>query len=299
MARTDVPTTARRIRRQLGSTHRQEEVVLAAGISDSDTTVSFTSTLPAGLAPGVVIGCEFELMRVQSINTTSNTAVVLRGYHDSDAAAHSINTLVELSPRFSLLDIYDAMRSEIETWSPELFYIGQSLITAGTDETLIELPIAAAGALRVLDVLQSETSGDATVWPRIKAKEIRTDATEFGASASGIFLRLLEPVRTGSLYVTYALPFTGSLMTTTADLVTDVLLQPSMIDLLEMGVKRRVFLQSEFGRSARQAQDEPRRAEENPAGSTLSFHQLQQALYTRRRTEEANRLRRLFPLRMN
>ena len=121
MARTDVLTTARRIRRQLGSQHRQEVLVLASAITDSDTTLNFTTDLPLGLAVGQMLCVDFEALYVQSINTTTNAVTVIRGYLDTEAAAHAAASMVEMAPRFSLPDIYDAMQSEVQSWAPALF----------------------------------------------------------------------------------------------------------------------------------------------------------------------------------
>ena len=82
------------------------------------------------------------------------------------------------------------------------------------------------------------------------------------------------------------------------DLVTNTHLENSMLDVLEMGTARRLMHNSDYARSARQAQDEARRTVETPVSATLAPQQYDLALYIRRKTEEANRLRRLYPLRL-
>lgn len=296
MARTDVATTANRIRRRLGSTHRYEDLVLTAAINASDTVINLDS-LPPGLEVGMVLCCDFELMRVRSINRTTGAVTVVRGYMDSTAASHLVNAIVQLNGRFTLYDIFDAMHHEIDSWAPDIFRVTSELLTVATNVETVDMPDSATGMLHLIDVRQSDDHDDFVSWPRIGARIVRGDAN-FTESTSGLQLRFTESVRHGSVYVQWAYPFTSTLLATNADLVNDVGLDLSMLDLLELGVARRLYGDDEGARAARQAQDESRYARETPTGSTLPSLQYTQALYVRRRSEETNRLRRLYPLRM-
>jgi hypothetical protein len=70
-----------------------------------------------------------------------------------------------------------------------------------------------------------------------------------------------------------------------------------MHDVLVAGVKIRLWGDYEIGRSSRQAQDDTRRSEENPAGGTVQPMQLMVAQYRNRKQEEINKLRAKFPVR--
>lgn len=297
MARTDVLTTGNRIRRQLGSGHRQEIFQLQAALSAVTPSVVATAPLPASVRAGSLLVVESELMRVTSVAPTTNTATVVRGYLGSEAATHAVTELVDINPRFSMLDITDAMQSEIDAWVPHIYNVISATFTVATSARTLELPAAWSSLLGIIDVMQSDASGDITSWPKVAVKLIRGRSADFtGAPTSGVLLRFVEPIRTGEVYVVAAMPFDTTLLTTTADLVTDVGLGLTQLDVLELGVKRRLLLQGDNGRTARQPQDEARRAEETPLGSLMSIHQLQLALYTRRRSEEAARLQRLYPI---
>jgi hypothetical protein len=129
---------------------------------------------------------------------------------------------------------------------------------------------------------------------------IRGTAADFtGAPLGGTMLRFHEPVRTGSVYLTVAMPYDSSTMTIDDDLVDDLHLSHSLLDVLELGTQRRLMLNSEYARSARQPQDEARRSEETPVGALVPSNQFLVSLYIRRRQEEVNRLRRLYPIRIS
>jgi hypothetical protein len=300
MARTNVLTTAKRIRRQLSSAHRQEEGVLFADINDSATTVQFDTTLLPAVRAGTLIGIDLELMRVRSKDDANNTVSVTRGYLDSTAVAHTAGAQIDISPRFSLLDIFDSMQSEIDSWGQQLYYTVSDTFAVPTTSTTLELPLAWASLLGVCELLQNEVSNDSNVaWPRVDAKLIRGKAGEFdGAATSGILLRFLEPIRTGSVYVVAALPFDATALAVTSDLVTDFHLEPALLDVLELGVKRRCTVDSDNNRGARQAQDESRMAQEVPYGSMVSLTQLGMAQYMRRKSEHVSLLHRRYPLRI-
>lgn len=299
MARDSSLTTARRIRRQLSSQQRMEVAQLSVGIAAGDSTLMLATTPPAALRAGTLLCIDLELLWVTNVNTSTNVISVLRGYLDSDAADHTVGALIEIAPRFTMLDIVDAMVNELAAWGPGLYRTVDDTFTVDTTAETLELPLAWSGLYGVCQVRQSSVGTTNTVWPELPARLIRGTATGFdGAPTSGVMLRFLEPIRSGSVHVVAALPFDVSALTTDVDLLDTVGMHESQLDVLELGVRRRLLLQGDNDLGARQAQDDSRLAEENPVGGMLSIHQLQLALYSRRRTEEANRLARLYPLRM-
>lgn len=299
MARTNVLTTAKRIRRQAIAGFRHQQVVLQTTLDSDDTTVVLTTTPPNSLAAGAMIGIDIELMLVVSVNTVNNTAVVIRGYMDSEAAAHTAGAMIDINPRWSLLDIVDAMRAEIAVWSPRLYQPQADTLTADTSSPMLELPSKWAAMVGVLSCVQSDTTDDYTLWPQISYKLIRgTRQTFDGATASGIFLRFTEPVKFGSIYMAVAMPFDPEELPVTGDLTDDYGLTDGQIDLLELGVKRRLVQDEHIGKQQRHAQDDSRRAEETPIGSLVPLGQLQLAQYTRRFNDEVARLHRSYPIRV-
>lgn len=300
MARTDVLTTAQRIRRQMQGQHRLQVMQLNSMLTDSATSFITAHTLPASVRAGVVLECGTELMFVVNKDVDTNTVTVIRGYLDSDAAEHPTTELLHVAPNPSLLDIVDAMVNEINSWSPQLYWVNDETLTVATTAETAELSADMAGLLGVVRVLQSHVGTDVTTWPRIGAKAILGTAAGFtGATTSGALLRFTEPVRSGSVYVQVAMPFSLSTIATDDDLVTDHHVPVSALDVLELGVARRLLLSRDNTINDRQPQDESRQAEENPIGGLVSVHSLQLALYRRRMSQEASRLRALYPITMD
>lgn len=289
----------KRIRRQASKGYRYEQVQLLATINDSVATLATATALPKGLIAGSVLSADLELMLVTSVDRATNVVSVIRGYQDSIAATHSAPMLIDVSPRFTMLDVVDAMQNEMASWSPQLFYPASDTLTVATTAVTYELPAAWSDMVGVLEVLQSDVAGDITTWPRIPCKLIRGTATSFdGAPTSGMLLRFTEPIRSGSMFITVARPYTPGTLTATTDLETDLFLTPGLRDLLAMGTKRRLMLDEVAGRVARQAQDESRRAEETPIGSLVPLSQMNTQLYNLRLTQEIHRLARKYPLRI-
>lgn len=306
MARTTIGNVIERVRRQLASSLRYEVNVLGAALTASatDTTVQLSYALSAGLREGAVLSVGREDLRVMSVDRNAMTAEVIRGWQDSEAVAHSLGDEVWVNPRFSQVDIAEALADEILAWGRDLYRVADDTFTIADSAETYELPVAWAGAWGVVDVLRNWTVEDTSAWPRIPVKLIRGTTSsggtyEFdGATTSGLLLRFTDRVLAGKIHVTVALPFDLSDLSDSIDLVDDVGLQPSMLDVLTLGMKQRLIGDAEHSRHSRMTQDEPRRAEEVPPNAALQDSAQTFVAYMRRRGEEANRLRALYPLRM-
>jgi len=302
MTTTTVLATAQRIQRHAGRGHRTEVALLASDLTSNGPTVTFSGALPSGIDPGTILSIDFELLLVTATNETTFQATVIRGYLGTTAAAHTAAaSLVEISPRYALVDVVDAMQAEVAGWDPRGLYraADKTLATATTSNTM-ELPIEWQGILGVIALQQSESYQLGTVWPELEAKLVRGTTVGFTGSSTGILLRFTESIRTGSVHVVVALPFDSTLIADpTKDLVTDVLLTPGLVDLLELGTLRRLNANDTESKTSRASQDEPRRSEETPLGSWVSMSQLQIALYRSRMGQEIARCRAQYPIRMS
>lgn len=303
MTSMNVLETAKRIRRQLVSSARYEQLLLAASIGTSDTTLQFAGALPNGLTVGSVLGADLELMYVTAVDRTAVQATVIRGYEDTDPAAHASGILVDVNARFRLFDIVEAMRAEIDSWSQELYWLDADTLSVSTSALTYELPAAWATCYGIVDVRQSDgsdTEAAATTWPRMGAKLIRgVGATFDGAPTSGLLLRFTEGIRRGAIYVLVAMPYTtaGSL-SPTADLVTDLHLTTGLVEVVEIGAKKRLIVDGNYEELARQPLEPQRFGEATMVSTITSMVQLFEAQYIRRKQAEVNRLRRYWPLRM-
>lgn len=304
MARSTVQNVIERCRRQLASSLRNEVNVLGANLTTTETVVTLTYELQASIGPGAVLSVGRELMRVVAINAAAKEATVIRGWQDSDAEAHTSGDEVLVNPRFTRFDIYDAIVDEISSWAPNLYRVQSYQWTVTEDQETVELPTALADTLGVIEVRrQWSDDTDNTAWPRIDFRPMRgTPGTWSAATESGLLIRLIPnfaTMRAGTIHALIGRPFdvTTATLAEDDDLVADVGLAPSMIDLLVLGVKMRLMTDDENARSARIAQDEPRRTEEVPAGASLTVGQTLRANYARRMGDEMRKIQDKYRMR--
>lgn len=304
MARSDVRTTAKRIRRQMKSGHRSEAAQLGVALDGDDTTVTFDGDLPASLKINSILNINLELMRVKAEpNRTLNTCVVARGWEDSDPAVHAIGDEIAINPRFSLVDIYEEMVSEIESWGPSIFQVAHETFAVTAESYTVELPLEWIGNFGIIDVRRffSDQWGDSnpTAWPTVQNWNLMTTGAGIidSATTSGLLLRLGDRMATGFAHVTVALPLSMQDALLGADLIDDIGLPSSSLDLLELGVRIRLLSQSEVGRSSRQPQGDSRRAEETPVGSIVPVLQLLERQYQKRMMMEQRKHYARYPLR--
>lgn len=295
MARTEVLATMKRIRRQLHSGHRSEVNTLGGPLDASTTEVIFGFDPGASVIVGAVLGVDLELMRV--VARVDNTVTVIRGWQDSTAAAHLAGVEVQINPRWSMLDIYEAMIAEINSWGPQLYRVHSDELTVGWNTEAVELPVEFAGMYGVCAV-RRKFDTDTTKWPAIETRLVRAP-TWSGAPTSGLLLRFVDPMSGGQVLVTAAMPITTDGPALDDDLVDDVHVPSSLLDVLEMGAKLRIANDAEFARLSRQSQDDSRRNEEVPVGAPMQPLQYATAVYRNRKQEEINKLRALYPIRMS
>lgn len=302
MARTSVLNTIGRIRRQLHSTGRQEINRLNGAVSSTTDDTIVVEWATNAIIAGAVLNIGLELMRVISYNEGTKTATVVRGYLDSDATTHADDAEIVVNPRFTSLDIFDAMIDEVSTWGPNLYRVDSDEFELDAVVGVLELPVGWITSYGLVDVLRKDTSQYAIpeTWPRVDCRLQRGPVGQWteAAPTSGLQLRIIEETPATTLYVLAALPYDISDLTITSDLVTDGELTTSLIELLVTGTKLRLLTDSEHGRSARRAQDDSRNAEENPPGSYLSSLQFLMGTYQLKRQAEVNRLRSQYPIRM-
>jgi len=301
MARTGVLETVQRIRRQLHSTGRNEINRLDAATLSGAASIVFEWDAPASVVEGAVLNINLELMRVISYTASTRTAQVIRGWLDSDPADHADQAEIVINPRFSNIDIMDAMVDEINSWGPALYRVESDEYAVASGDTVLQLKAAWSDCFGIINVYRqwSDQYQTTDAWPRLDVRFVRGVAADWtlGAPLSGLQLRFVEPVATGTVYVLVARPWATSAPTLAQNMVTDVGVPESYFDLLGMGVKRRLMADSELGRWARQSQDDSRRAEETPAGASVQPMQQQYAMYVTRLSAEVAKLRSQYPIR--
>ena len=303
MARTTVENTIERIRRQLASTVRLEINTLGSSLTTSTTTFPLTYDLANSVRSGAVLSIGRELMRVITVNVSSKEVTVIRGWQDTDAAAHSAADEVLINPRFTRFDIFDGIIQEIDSWSPDIFKVADATGSFAVEATGFEVPTAYAAALGVVNLRRNFTEDNSLVWPDMpfalhRGRSAQLTPTE----GTGMYVRFTKGLgyttQAGTYAVRYAIPYdTADITSEASDLIADVGLDSPLLELVELGVKYRLLMDDENPRSSRSVQDEPRRNEENPPGGSINQSQAVLQRYERRRNAEVIRLRTLYPFR--
>lgn len=298
---TTVLQMVNRVRRQLDSGHRNEYNRLDAAINSSTQSVVLEFTPNANVEVGDIFNVDVEVMRVVAYNSGTRTATVVRGYLDSTAASHADEAELLINPRFSMLDAFTALVDEINSWGPQLYRVvsDEFTVAAGTD--VLELPAAWINAYGLVGVYRrwDDDSQDANYsWPRLDVR-LQRATTDWSVAApnSGLLLRFVEGVAAGTVLVVAALPFAASAATTSTDLETGLYVPTEYLDFLALGAKLRLVQDGEWGRLARDQQDDSRRSEETPVGSGVSGMNFGWATYRNRREEEINKLYARHPIR--
>lgn len=302
MARDTVGTVIERIRRQLASSIRMEinQLGVLATADATDTTITLAHDIANNVRSGSVLSMGGELMRVIGADPLTKECTVIRAWQDSHLEAHAAGVEVLVNPRFTRFDILDAIINELDSWSPAIFTILDYQFDVSDDTNTIELPATMAQAIGVIRVRQLLTGSGSTSWPEL---EFRLQRGSMGvwdaATVTGLAIRVLNggrgSVGEGKILATVALPIDTSTLTETTNL-SALGVVPQQLDVLELGVKYRLMGDDEPGRTGRTTQDEPRRTEETPPGSSLQVSGGLLQRYERRKGQEVMRLRSLYPM---
>jgi hypothetical protein len=266
----------------------------------ADTVLTLGYDLPNSVREGAVLSIENETVRVMGVDVAAKEVTVLRGYQDSDPADHALGVEVQINPRFTRFDIFDALYDEMAGWEPDLWTTDLYETSVADDQEVVELPASLINCIGVVDVRRNWTSSESSSWPQADYRLQRGTSAWTAAPNSGLLIRFAEgsgKMLAGSVMMTIARPFDLSTLSETTDLFTDLGVPYSYLELIALGVKMRLMGDDENGRSARNAQDEPRRNEDVPAGAAMSVAGQLAQRYERKRRNEVMILRGRYPLR--
>lgn len=298
MPGTTVRNVIDRVRRQLSSSHRWEVNTLTDAVDASQTTITLTYDATPALDVGSILCINDETMRVMAVDA-DGTLTVLRGWDASPPGVHDPDEVAWINPRFTTSQLVDELEAEIRGLPAGLFRVVGYQYAVAADDGVTELPATFTGMYALLEARRNWTEDDTNAWPRLNCRVQRADPTTWtDVSTSGVLIRYTEPVYAGSVHVSVAMPFDVTTFTLDTDLVSDVGLGASMLDVVELGVRVRLMMAAEAGRSQRSGQDDGRRAEEVPPMAAAQAALTLRQLYDRRLQEEMTRLRALYPLRL-
>lgn len=138
--------------------------VLSSGVDSSETSIGFNGDLLSveeedALDAGTIIEIGQELMICTELNAVTNSITVTRGVRGTTAAAHSAGDIIKITPPFPRINVFNAVKDQIENLYPTLYAIETQTIASasgyvaltGDDDNRIVAPLAAVSQYQTLD----------------------------------------------------------------------------------------------------------------------------------------------------
>lgn len=282
-------------KRYLLSTHREQYNSLSANINSSDTSLVVTQTLGA-IGGGTVISIGLENMLVWTVDDSTKTVTVRRGFQGSTAVAHTTNDLIVINPKFSDFAVMQALNADLDDISGEIFQVKTETFTYIAGQQGYDL--SGAVGYDVLGALGAvyDPPGIQRDWPRINSFRIRRDSntTDF---PSGYAIILTEGAFPGrEVRVTYAAEL-GRLSAVTDDVLAVTGLATGLHDIPPLGAATRLQGVREGQRNFNDSQPDTRRQTEVPTGAQIQSIRALQDFHDRRVRGVQRNLRQKYPYR--
>lgn len=261
----------------------------------TNSATAFTLKYPLGsIARGAIISIDLEDIRVWETSALSVT-VCERAVNGTAAASHSDLASVEVRPKFSKFRVLRAVNEDLRDLSSPV----NGLFQVKTVDITYNAAIQGYDLTGVTDIinlleLRWKQSGPSKNWPLIRKHALVRNmaTTEF---ASGMAVFLYEPAFPGlAIRVRYSADFTA-LTNLTDDVQTVAGLPVSANDLPPIGAAIRLVAPREIKRNFTEAQYDPNRLEEVPAGAELASTRGLQLLRQQRIISEEARLASDWP----
>lgn len=136
---------------------------LTSGIDANATEIVYDDNLLSieeedALDAGTIIEIGQELMYATALNAVTNTITVTRGARGTTAASHSAGDLIKISPPFPRINVFNAVKDQIENLYPTLYAVEVQTIASaagyvaleGADDSRIVAPLAAVSQYQSL-----------------------------------------------------------------------------------------------------------------------------------------------------
>jgi hypothetical protein len=277
-----------------GYTLRQDRTThLTGNITTSSTTLNLASVSNIGKG---LVEIDDELLWIDSYDRISNTATIPpygRGYNGSTPAAHTANTKVTIAPSFPRATVKNAINDTIDAVFPKLFGVGTYTFTLQATKTLYEIP---AEAETVLDVKWS-TVGPSNEWLPVKSwrQDPTANTTAFTTGNSIGVYDAITPGRTVQVFYTKK----PSLLANSGDNFTTTGLPTSCKDVIMYGAAYRLASFIDPGRLTYTSAEADNADSKIQYGSGASTARFLLALFNQRLTEESEKLRDVYPIRIH
>lgn len=286
---SNVGALVEQTRRLLFGSHNQQLNKLGSTITAIATTITTTYNLNGAVA-GSSICIGDELLYVWEAVPGTKTLTVSRGWLGTTPAIHTANDVIEINPRFSTPVIRQALQDELRSWPPEIFNVQSQDVLVGSDTRLIDMSTFGK-VIQVLRVTRPPTTTE-TAWRRVTFRYERTTSDDYPSGVINLNAALSQAT---TFRVDAACPFAVDIFTDNIDLITQVGLAESMLDIAPFGAAARLLASKEVQRVSMAAQGDPRIATEVQSGTITTTSRSMRALRDKRFAEEALRLRNAYP----
>jgi hypothetical protein len=276
-------------RRHLFGAHKPQLNKLASALSQSATTITASYNLNGAVA-GSTLCIDDELVYVWEATPANKQLIIERGWLGTTPAAHDAGALIEVNPRYSVPVIRQALQDELRSWPPELFRVEAQDIPVASNTRLIDLTTFGP-IIQVLRITRPPSSNE-TAWRRVSHRFERTTSDEYPSGVAVLPQAIGEAV---TVRVAVAKPFAVETFSDNVDLITQVGLAESMLDIAPLGAASRLLAVKEIQRVDMSAQGDPRIATEVQGGTITATSRQLRALRDKRFAEEALRLRNAYP----
>lgn len=279
--------------------------------TDFVDTVVFTYDI-GGAVPGVMLSIDDESMYVLASDVATQSVTVLRGQQGSTAAAHSASTKIVVDPPWTRADVISILQDEVRSWGPQVFSIQTTTIAIKAGISGYDLgdpgpvysrvrvfrdppPYTGQGGLLWQNVgVPSDQS-----WPMIPAELRLNQSLSDFPSGNALIIKDNGLFVPSTVWVQYSKPFSVDGWTDTTDLIDDVGLDESDLDIPPLGAAWRLLSFRQPRRLFTQIAGQPRDAQEVPALSIMQAAMQFKEERDSRLQDAQIRLMQAFPIEIN
>lgn len=280
-----------------GYTIKQDRTThLTSELSSSSLSVSLASITNMGKG---VIEIDDELIWLDSFDRVASTGTIApygRGFNGTTAAVHPVNTRVTVAPPYPRVAVKNAINETIEAVFPTLFSTGTYTFSYNAAKTTYEVPADVQSVL----YLSWKTSGSTQEWLPVKSwrHDPLANTTVFPTRNSVSIYDRIEPGRTIQVfYIKKPTSLNGSASNAVFETVTG--LPSSTKDVIVLGAAYRLAAFLDTARLSYTSAEADQADTKIQYGSGASSARFLLALYNSRLTEEAKKLRDVYPSRVH
>ena len=246
-----------------------------------------------GIQKGMILSSGLNVWFVKGVYSTDNTVFVIPGYDNSPKTAITTGDMVYVRPRMTDWYAFNSINDQLRRLSsPDagLYKIGTWVVEVDPTYQTYVVPVGAENMINLLRV-RWRSPGTTDVWTEIPDRYYR-----WVYSNEQNIVRLLYNVPSGTdIEFTYKAPFSQA-TSLSDDLVEDIGLSESMIDIPALGAAVSLLRTTEARRNQITTQGDSRRPDEVSMTANSSIATQMEREYRQRVQDEMVRLVTRIPI---